>query len=405
MRYLILLSALLCVAFSPALATNAHISVSHVDGLYAPSALEADGAQLVTFFIHFNNDGIEHMRGPNNGFHVFSPDGVSWTTMTYRKLATIDWSTNFMFFFMTPLSITGSGADTIGFGGTGGQFPMIGIPGEFNDTVYALTIGPLSQADHGKVICIDSCFYPVSGAWKWAGGIVDSVLLGDRFPTWTGPHCYTLIDNAAIGQCLVPDPLVIKLETEEGNDPTGVTLDVDVFDTEDPLDFELTKNQSWLHLSVSSGTTPASITVSASVAGLTIGEYRDTIVVAAAGADNSPMNVEVVLNISEVLDAMPFWGFGMYATDGNQAPEDTLIVLARDGISQIPFEVSTSEDWLTLTPSSGTTPETLTVKSEGRGLAPSVTKVYTSDIILTPSAGGVEPLIVKYGLRIKDLVT
>ena len=405
MRYLILLSALLCVASSPALATNAHISVSHVGGLYGPSALPADGAQQVTFFIHFNNDGIENMKGPSNGFQVFSPDGVSWTTMTYRQLPTIDWNANFMFFFPVPKSISGSGADTVGFGGVAsGQDVQPGIPGMFNDTVYALTVGPLSPADHGKVICIDSCYYPTSGTWKWGGGVVDSILVGDRFPTWSGPHCYTLID-AAGGQCLVPDPLVIKLETEEGNDPTGVTLDVDVFDTGDPLGFTLTKNQSWLDLSASIGATPASITVSASVAGLTPGEYWDTITVTAAGASNSPMNVQVVLNVEKVLDAMPFWGFEMYATDGNQAPDDTLIVVARDGISQVPFDASTSEDWVTLIPSSGTTPQTLVVKSDGRSLAPSSAKVYVCNIILTPSAMSVQPLIVPYGLRVVDQVT
>ncbi len=400
----IILCILLSLMATSASAVNNHISVAHVDGLYSPGALVADPAQEVTFFVGFDNDGDYDIKGLANAFCVYSPDEVSWTTMTYRKLSTIDWTTNFMFFLMTPKSITGSGADTIGFGGTGsGTPPSTGIPAHFNDTVYALTIGPLDPADHGSIICIDSCFYPPSGYWKWAGGDLGDVFVGDRIPTWTGPHCYTIVD-AGGGQCLLPNPLVIKLETEEGNPPAGQSLEIDVFDDGNPLSFSLANGPSWLDLSASSGTTPATITASASVAGLTPGEYRGAVTLTAAGASNSPRDIQVVLNIYPVLSAMPFWGFRVVAEGGLQAPEQTLIVTATDGVSTIPFTAIPDSAWLTVTPSSGTTPETLVVTSDGRVLDAG-TFWYGADIILSASSGGLTSTEVHYELKVKDVVT
>ncbi|MCK4372782.1 MAG: hypothetical protein KAW61_06520 [candidate division Zixibacteria bacterium] len=336
MKHLSLVVLLSLVSWSPGAASDFAISLDSVAGLYGPNSLNTN--QQLTFYLRLTNNGTYPIKGINNGFQVYSPDGVSWTIMTYWKLSTIDWNQNFDFFISTPKSITGSGADTIGFGGYGsGVPPSIGIPAHLDDTVYALTIGPLDQSDHGAVICLDSCFYPPSGGWKWDGGEGegDGTYIGERIPTWTGPHCYTIVD-AGGGQCLLPNPLVIKLETEEGNPSDGQSLQIDVFDGGSPLEFSLANGPSWLDLSASIGTTPATITASASVAG-PAGEYRGAISVTAAGAGNSPLEVPCVLRVRPAIAAMPCWGFFVYATGGNQAPAETLVVTATDGVSNIPF--------------------------------------------------------------------
>ena len=403
MKHLSLVILLSLVSWSPGAASDFAISLDSVAGLYGPSSLNTN--QQLTFYLRLTNNGTYPMKGITNGFQMYSPDGVSWATMTYRKLSTIDWNQNFEFFISTPRSITGYGADTIGFGGVGsGVPPSIGIPAHFDDTVYALTIGPLDQSDHGAVICLDSCFYRSSGVWKWDGGEGegDGVYIGERIPTWTGPHCYTIVD-AGGGQCLLPNPLVIKLETEEGNPSAGQSLEIDAFDGGSPLSFSLANGPSWLDLSASSGTTPATITASASVAGLTPGEYRGAVTLTAAGASNSPRDLQVVLNIYPVLSAMPFWGFRTYAEGGLQAPAETLIVTTTDGSSQIGFDVTTSVDWLTVSPNTGTTPETLVVTSDGRGLP--VGHFIYEEIYLTPTTGGFASITVEYALKPIDLVT
>jgi hypothetical protein len=193
------------------------------------------------------------------------------------------------------------------------------------------------------------------------------------------------------------------METEEGNPPEAQPLLIDVFDDASPLSFSLANGPAWLDLSATSGTTPATLSASASVAGLTPGEYRGTVTLTAAGAGNSPRELTVVLNIHPILSAMPFWGFRAYAEGGHQAPPETLIVSATDGSSPIGFDVTTSAAWLTVSPTSGTTPETLVVTSDGRGQG--IGSFIDEEIYLTPTTGGFESTTVAYSLKVIDLIT
>ena len=102
--------------------------------------------------------------------------------------------TQFDQFFFNLFSITGSGADTVGFGG----FRMFkpGMAPDFDDVAYTLDVGPIDASQNGKTLCLDSSFYPPSGTWKWAGSV------SDIFPAWDGPHCYT------IGAPILPPEIV-----------------------------------------------------------------------------------------------------------------------------------------------------------------------------------------------------
>ena len=64
------------------------------------------------------------------------------------------------------------------------------------------------------------------------------------------------------------------------------------------LNWTAAKTQSWLNLSTNSGTTPASVTIGASTAGLVPGTYTDTVTVASAGAAGSPQSVAVTLTVN-----------------------------------------------------------------------------------------------------------
>lgn len=394
---ILLLILTLCLS---GVASDFAISLDTVVGLNGPSGLNTN--QQITFYLRLTNNGIYPMKGITNGYRVYSPNGATWdTTVGNNNLGTIGSSEFDLGWFVSKFGLTGSGADTLGFGGA--KITGTGLPAGFDDTGYTITIGPLLAQDHGKTICIDSCFYPPSGFWKWSGGKVGGVYIGERVPEWTGPHCYTIVD-AGGGQCLLPNPNVIKLETEEGNPSAGQSLGIDVFDTGNPLSFSLADGPTWLDLSVASGTTPATITASASVAGLPVGEVRETVTLTAAGASNSPMDVQVILKINPVLSATPYWGFLVVAEGGQHAPEQTLIVTATDGSSQLDFDVTTSEAWLSVSPSSGTTPETLVVISDGRDMLVSVSRV-PADIILTPTSGGLASTEVLYEVIIQDIVT
>jgi hypothetical protein len=192
------------------------------------------------------------------------------------------------------------------------------------------------------------------------------------------------------------------METIEGNPAAGQLLEIDVFDNGNPLSFTLTKDSSWLELSATSGTTPATITASASVAGLTAGEYRGAISVTAAGADNSPLEVPCVLRVRPAITVMPYWGLFAFATGGNQAPAETLIVTATDGVSNIPFTANPEKIWLTVIPNFGTTPGTVAVVSDV--IHTPAGRTVRSNVTVTPDDSGLTPLQVLYTVEIVDTV-
>ena len=155
------------------------ISLDHTDGLFDADRL--DTGVPVTFYIRITGDETTH-GGIANGFRVYSPDGATWVGMAGDTTGTLGKAQFDGGFFIIPFSVTGSGADTIGFSGF--RFFLPGLPAGFDDVAYTLDIGPLAEADNGKHICLDSAYFPPSGVWKWAGP--------DVYPAWDGPHCFTV---------------------------------------------------------------------------------------------------------------------------------------------------------------------------------------------------------------------
>ena len=90
------------------------LSLDHVVGLSPQGDLLAD--QEITFHLRLNNNTWNNIIGSTNGFRVYSPDGAQWEPITYDTAAA-GWDNMYEYVFFSPFSVTGSGADTIGFGG------------------------------------------------------------------------------------------------------------------------------------------------------------------------------------------------------------------------------------------------------------------------------------------------
>ncbi len=273
---------LLMVLFASGTVLGSSLTLERVEGLYEAGKLPID--ETIVFYIRMTNtEGVE-MRGIINGFRLHSEDGAEWTSTVGDTLATLDWATIFPIAHIienSVFSVTGSGADTIGFNfaGMGG-----GLPADFDDTAYTLTIGPIAAAHHGKTICLDSSFYPPSGLWKWAAGGGDNY-----FPDWDGPHCYTVYDPAA-KPSFVADPVEVVWDLDQIQ-PANV--DVVITDSDaSGISFTLAKSQDWLVIDPDVGTTPQTITCSLVVDILVTGQmYYDTIWVTSDDAGNSPFAV------------------------------------------------------------------------------------------------------------------
>lgn len=162
-----------------------NVSVVGIEGLSNEGTLNT-GQEIVISLKILNNTGSS-IKGMTNGFRVYSPDGVFWTSTSGDTTGTVgkdmfDLVANIGYF-----SADGRSADTVGFGFA--VMTAAGMSDGFDEVGWTITVGPISSSYAGKHICIDSTYYPPSGLWLWAD---DG---GNSFePTWDGPHCWEIGD-------------------------------------------------------------------------------------------------------------------------------------------------------------------------------------------------------------------
>jgi len=156
-----------------------------------------------------------------------------------------------------------------------------------------------------------------------------------------------------------------------------------------PLNFTATSPGSWITLSPQSGATPASVLVTANPAGLAPGTYGGTINVTAPGA--KPLAVAVTLIVTAVPQLAIAPGQLIFvAPAGGPAPAAQTLAVTSTG-APLSFTAAAGSLWLGVTPTSGTTPATLSVSVNPTGLA---TGVYNGTINITQAGSAVPTMIV-----------
>ena len=148
-----------------------------------------------------------------------------------------------------------------------------------------------------------------------------------------------------------------------GSAPAAQTIAVT--GTPGALNFTVATSQNtpWLSVTPATGTTPGSIKVTASAGSMAVGKYTGSVIITSTGATGSPITVPIVLNVvaSQTLSADPT-SLKFSYTVGQSAPAaQTLAITATGGAVPITVQVPGSASWLNVTPTSGTTPATLTV--------------------------------------------
>jgi uncharacterized protein (TIGR03437 family) len=147
---------------------------------------------------------------------------------------------------------------------------------------------------------------------------------------------------------------------------------------------------TWFSVTPASGTAPALPTLTPNFTGLTPGTYTATLTVtpvvpsSLAGYTAKPTTITVSVTVTAAPVLMIFGGgidgFSAPGSNGSSPPQ-TLKVTTNG--NPAPFTVSiipgTGGNWLTVTPTSGTTPAPLTVSANPAGLADGE---YTSQIVL-----------------------
>lgn len=153
------------------------------------------------------------------------------------------------------------------------------------------------------------------------------------------------------------------------------------------LTFGIASNQPWLSASPSSGAAPQTVGVTATTGTLTAGTYTGHLTIAAAGAQGSPATVTVTFVVSPqaqppMLSVTPA-SLTFSATQGGANPASNTASVTNTGGGVLSFTAASDQAWLSVSPTSGTAPQTLTVSTAISGLA---VGTYTGHITVT-SAG------------------
>ena len=205
---------------------------------------------------------------------------------------------------------------------------------------------------------------------------------------------YTLLDipvtltvTAAPQLTAAPSSLSFSYQTG-GTAPAPQTFAVTASGSQ-PVNFTAKSPGNWLTLSPQTGTTPGTVSVTANPAGLGAGTYTGSITVTGTGASNTA-TVAVTLTITAPpqLTVAPGQLTFVAGTSGNAPASQTLTVSSTG--APLNFTAAAGSIWLSVTPTSATTPAVLTVSVNPTGLA---TGVYNGTINITQAGSAVPQLI------------
>ena len=157
---------------------------------------------------------------------------------------------------------------------------------------------------------------------------------------------------------------------------------------------------SWLTALPVSGTTPGTVTVSIAPWGMGAGTYSGQVIVASAGADNSPQYVTVNLTVIDPaafqLTAQPGALTFSFAS-GSTIPAPQSVSITGNGPA-LSYSASISGGaWLAVTASGGTAPGSIGISVDPTGLAPGR---YNASVVISIDGSGAAPLSVPVQLDI-----
>lgn len=146
---------------------------------------------------------------------------------------------------------------------------------------------------------------------------------------------------------------------------------------------------AWLSVSPATGSTPATVKVNVNASGMTAGTYTGSISLTSTGASNSPQTVPVKLVITSStgsgrLHVWPPRAVTFDYQSGQASPSAKNIRVTSNGSPMTFTAAAHGGTWLSVTPSGGTTPGTLSVSADPTGLA---SGTYSATIQLTAQGG------------------
>jgi hypothetical protein len=159
------------------------------------------------------------------------------------------------------------------------------------------------------------------------------------------------------------------------------------------LAYTIATSATWLSATPLTGNTPASLSVSVNPSGLGAGTYNGTVTVTAAGASNSPQKVAVTLTVTSSSSGNPSLNVApgslsfTYGSGSTSSGSQNLSITSTGSMLQVTTAAS-GGSWLTVTPTTGSTPATVKVSVNAAGLAAGT---YNGTISITSTGAANSP--------------
>jgi uncharacterized protein (TIGR03437 family) len=238
-----------------------------------------------------------------------------------------------------------------------------------------LTVSPTTGSTPGTLTV------SANGAGMAAGTYSDTITITAGSTSATVPVTLTLLSGSA--SSIVASPLALVFNQTVGQTSFGVQsiqLNAAVATT-----FSASTTATWLAISPTTGTTPATLTVTESPVGMTAGTYSSSIMVLGGTAT---VVIPVTLNLTLPANGITATPASVSFTQilGGAAPSSQTVQLTATAATS--YTVTKTQTWLTVTPSSGTTPGSLTLSVSPSGL---VAGTYSDTITVN---GGANPVTI-----------
>jgi uncharacterized protein (TIGR03437 family) len=145
----------------------------------------------------------------------------------------------------------------------------------------------------------------------------------------------------------------------------------------------------WLSAGPAGGNTPGSVTVSVNPSGLSSNTYNGTITITAAGAENSPVVVQVVLQVAAqtTITVSPSQLQFLYQVSGT-APASQPISVTSVPVGVAITATASGGNWLSVGPSSAVAPAAIGVSVNPAGLSPGT---YSGTVSISGSGAANNP--------------
>ncbi|MGB6872793.1 MAG: BACON domain-containing carbohydrate-binding protein [Dehalococcoidia bacterium] len=174
------------------------------------------------------------------------------------------------------------------------------------------------------------------------------------------------------------------------------------------LDWSVSDDAAWLALAPTSGSSSGEhdeVTASVDVTGMSTGDYSATITIAAAGAPNTPRTLVVSLTFTGTEGPTIAFGpasLSFSAVAGEANPANQTLEIWNSGTSTLDWSVSDDADWLSLSPTSGSSTGEHDVVTASVDIADMSTGDYSATITIAAAGATNTPRTLAVSLPLTE---